>query len=199
MFDSRKLLKKCGTLFAVFYLLFGTAKGVIAAPILSFNNSQTNISEIVYVGDTITLELWFSGFDTIDVGGFQFLLNFNDTVTSLATLEKNDTLTEFDIYDVFNTGNAVDSYAVAFADDLSSQADAFKIATLSFLASNVGISELLFSDLIVSDENAQAIDLTMFQGQIAVIDNTNISVPAPTSLSIFLLGLFVISIRRIDI
>ena len=177
-------------------LLLGVNQTASALPILSFNNAQSSVNETVNIGDTVSFELWFSGLETDDVGGFEFLLGFNNVVSSINSAVGNIALDEFDIFDVFANVNNIDVYAVSFVDDLSAQADEFMFATLTFMASNVGVSQLSFSNLIVSDANAIALDISVFDAQITVLDDTsNMPVPTPASWGVFLLGVLGLACR----
>ncbi|MEM5496186.1 PEP-CTERM sorting domain-containing protein [Paraglaciecola mesophila] len=177
-------------------LLIGVNQTASALPILSFNNAQSSVNETVNIGDTVSFELWFSGLETDDVGGFEFLLGFNNVVSSINSAVGNIALDEFDIFDVFANVNNIDIYAVSFVGDLSAQADEFMFATLTFMASNVGVSQLSFSNLIVSDENASALDISVFDAQITVVDDTNnMPVPTPTSWGLFLVAVVGLAYR----
>lgn len=177
-------------------LLLGLTQTANALPILSFNNAQSSVSETANIGDTVTFELWFSGLETEDVGGVEFLLGFNNVVSTLNSAMGNASLTEFDIFDVFENVNYIDVYATSFVADLSAQADEFMFATFTFIASNVGVSHLNFSNLIVSDANAIALDINVFDAQITVVeDSSNEPVPTPASWGIFLLGMLALACR----
>lgn len=177
-------------------LLSGVCKTANALPILSFNNTQSNVNETVNIGDTIIFELWFSGLENVDVGGFEFLLGFNDAVSPLNSAVGNASLDEFDIFDLAGNSNYIDAYAVSFAADLSTQANEFMFATLSFMASDAGVSNLTFNNLIVSDLTALAMDISVFDAQITVVDDTNnMPVPTPRSWGIFLIGVLALACR----
>tara|TARA_R110002012_G_scaffold123212_3_gene273564 strand:- start:2390 stop:3001 length:612 start_codon:yes stop_codon:yes gene_type:complete len=196
MLNNTKITFMLKHLILLAVLLSGAIKTANALPILSFNNAQSNVNETANIGDTIIFELWFSGLENVDVGGFEFLLGFNDAVSPVDSAVGNASLDEFDFFDVMTNSNNIDIYAVSLAADLSAQADEFMFATLSFMASGVGVSNLTFSNLIVSDLDALAMDISVFDAQITVVDDrNNTPVPTPTAWGIFLLAVVGLAYR----
>ena len=171
------------------FFICSANKTAMAVPILSFNNAQTDVSQVANIGDVVTLELWFSGLELDDVGGFDFLLSFNNTVSPLNSAQANLGLTDFDEFNIIPSLGALEFSGLSYLFDLSAQVDEFMLATISFVASSVGVSDIVLSDLLISDSFADTIDVSAFNAQIVVNVNPNMPVPEPASISVLILGI----------
>jgi hypothetical protein len=171
------------------FFICSANKTAMAVPILSFNNAQVDVSQVANIGDVVTLELWFSGLELDDVGGFDFLLSFNNTVSPLNSAQANLGLTDFDEFNIIPSLGALEFSGVSYLFDLSAQVDEFMLATISFVASSVGVSDIVLSDLLISDSFADAIDVSAFNAQIVVNADPNMPVPEPASISVLILGI----------
>jgi hypothetical protein len=195
VFRMRHIRNKISrTIFSVL-LAISIIPSVSAVPILSFNNAQAFVSESAEIGDIVTFELWFSGLDTDDVGGFDFTMSFNNAVSSLNDLVVNPDVTEFDIFDITILPESTSFYGVSFAFDLSQQADEFMLASFQFLATSAGISDLVLDPVLISDSFGIELDMSLFDAQLVVNEPTNVEVPTPTSWGIYLMGLIGLGLR----
>ncbi|GAC33174.1 hypothetical protein [Paraglaciecola polaris] len=188
---------KCIKQLIISGLLIGSlGQTAFAVPILSFNNAQDTVSQVANIGDIVTFELWFSGLESEDVGGFDFLLSFNESVSGLNAINANFALTEFDIFDIFPAIGNLDFSGVSFLSGLSAQADAFMLATMSFVANRGGVSDVVISPFLISDAFAAELDVQVFGAQIIVNEGTTTPVPAPASWHLFLLGVLLLVARH---
>jgi hypothetical protein len=167
-----------------------------AVPILSFNNAQADVSQVANIGDVVTLELWFSGLESDDIGGFDFLLSFNNIVSPLNSAQANLSLTDFDVFNITPSLGALEFSGISYLFDLSAQVDEFMLATISFVASRVGVSDIVLSELLISDSFASSIDVSAFDAQIVVNADPNMAVPEPVSIGIFILGILGLTTRH---
>lgn len=169
---------------------------VFAVPILSFNNAQADVSQVANIGDVVTLELWFSGLELDDVGGFDFLLSFDHMVSPLNSAQANLSLTDFDEFNITLSLGALEFSGLSYLFDLSDQVDEFMLATISFVASSVGVSNIVLSNLLISDSFAIPIEVSAFDAQIVVNKDPNMAVPEPASIGIFILGILGLTARH---
>jgi len=169
------------------------ASSALAIPMLSFNNSGADISQTYNVGDSFNLDIWISGLETDDLGAFDLEIGFNGSVTNLLIADFDlGLLSDFDFFpDPIVTGtNGAELVAAFLTIDLSSQADAFQIATLNFSASSIGSSIIDFSNVLLSDAFGLELSAISHNAEITVIGNNPLtSVPEPSTLFLLFSGL----------
>ena len=182
----------------VFFMLFMLAcTSVSAAPILSFGNDGQNYLYSVYEGESLDVPIWISGLDPENLGGFDMTINFDEPITELISSEFNLADVGTFIYDTVGFYGAVNLSAVSLDLDLSSQPSSFQLATLTFSALNVGMSQLNFDDVLLSDDLGLSLGLAnSFVANINVMDLPPASVPGPSAFSLLLCGLFLLSFRN---
>lgn len=177
---------------------FWGAGNASAAPILSFDASDADVSKNYLVGDSVVMELWISGLADIDLAGFDLALSFNPLVTGYQSTLFAPALNDEDFIVLedwlFNPSTLILT-GVSLAPDLSAQADAFRIATIAFTALSAGTSWLSFDSSLVSDEFAEAFDTTNFAAKITVNDH-QVTVSEPSPLLLLLSLIAALSIRR---
>ncbi|GLR70219.1 hypothetical protein [Agaribacter marinus] len=172
-----------------------------ALPILSFNQSTDDLIESIDIGDSIDLELWISGIDIVDdLGGFDILLSIDTLATNFDAFHYGS-LPEFDILNPVSIAPTVNISGLSFSPDLSTQADSFSLATLSFTGLQAGISNIDISTAILSDPFGFSLDFTSFSAMIEVLDSTQVppQVNSPTLWSAtILLILCLLMVRRVQ-
>ena len=175
---------------AFFCVLFCLSAQLKATPILSFNNSGGDITETVTLGDSVNLDLWISGLDTDNLGGFDINMGFNSSMLSLSNAVLDPLLTEFDFLSIAPSAGNVELSGVSLFGDLSAQADAFRLASFSFDTTAIGTSLIDFSSALLSDEFALPLAFDSFTATINVNDlvTTPPSIPAPATWLLVLLG-----------
>ena len=168
-----------------------------ASPIISFDNQANDANYSYELGDLISIDIWISNLDTVDLGGFDLGLAFNGLVTSYQDLQFNSDMVEFDFLDASNSLDTISLSGVSFAFDLSGQLDAFKIATIDFSADMVGISEISFTDILLSDTFGSSLDFDSFIATITV-EQLSVGIAEPNILALGVLALLLgcVSWRR---
>lgn len=167
-----------------------------AVPILSFDNNMSDVNRVVDLGDTLTLDLWISGLDVDDLGGFDFSVTFDGAVTSLMNASKNMALTEFDIFNLTPALNQVTFDGVSLFADLTTQADAFRLASFSFAAASIGNSVLMLENVLLSDAFGFELSAQSFVANVTVRDPAANPIPEPQIFVLFLAGALLISHRQ---
>lgn len=170
--------------FALGSLLFVALDGV-AAPVVSIEPEN----QLFSVGSSFEVDIDISGLETLDLGGFDFDLEFDPAVIEYQSYIIGPGL--LDPIDL-SFGNGADGIlslsAVSGALDLSTQPDAFTLATVSFDAIQSGTSPLTITNLDLSDELGGALT--------ASVGNGSIAVPAPGTLLLVPFGLGILLMRR---
>jgi len=169
---------------------------LLAAPILSFNNSGNDLTEDIKIGDSTTLELWISDLDTTsDLGGFDIFVDIDRIATSLDSVSYAG-LTEFDLLGAIDANaNPLELSGLSFALDLSAQADSFALAEFSFTGLQAGATEIDLSSVLLSDAFGQAIGVDAFQATINVTGDNGVVVDEPIPLMSVALGLLLLGAR----
>ena len=199
-----KLIKKImavGLVAGAFNLLAASA---YAAPVLSFGNSGSDTAHAYQVGDTVALDLWISGLDGtddlggMDLAGFDMNLSFNSGVTgyqnTLFSTDLDDSLF-FGLTAMPTSVSGLNLSGLSLLWDLSSQASAFKLFTLSFSADQAGVSTLKLDDFILSNSWGEAFASANYLAEITVTDKP-VSVPEPSTLGLLLSALALVFVRR---
>lgn len=180
-----------------------SALSSVAAPVLSFNNSNGNVAQNYHVGDTVSLDFWVSGLTGtngaggLDLGAFDMDFSFNGNVTGFQNATFSSDLSDslFDILDANSTSsNALNLFGLSFSLDLSNQADSFKLFTLKFTANQAGISSIKLDKFLLGDFDGAPINAESFLADITVSDS--VSVPEPSSIALFLSALGLMALRR---
>jgi hypothetical protein len=166
-----------------------------ATTLLSFNPSSSSIN----VGDSIDVEIRISGFENgVDLGAFDFNLNFDDTILDFTGYTLGTGLNNNDIDQSLDMSTGFNLSELSFLDDFSFQEDEFVLATVSFVGKSIGTSTLSLSDIVLSsafplngvDENPiMEISADTDGGSITVIGNSFSAVPEPGTLYLVLMGI----------
>ncbi|REL28510.1 PEP-CTERM sorting domain-containing protein [Thalassotalea euphylliae] len=176
---------------ALFCMLFCLSTTLKATPILSFNNSGSDIIETVTLGDSVNLDLWISGLDADNLGGFDINMGFDNSILSLTNAVLDPLLTEFDFLSISPSAANVELSGVSLFGDLSAQADAFRLASFSFDTAAIGSGIIEISSALLSDELALPLAFDNFTATINVNDlvTTPPSIPEPTTWLLLIAGL----------
>jgi hypothetical protein len=128
-------------------------------------------SQIVYVGDETTVEIWAS--EVVDFYGAQFTLTFDDTIVEGMSVEAGSAFTAFpDEYEVAVAEIVSDT--VNFAATLLRVPKAgplegdVQLAVISFSALSEGISPVAFGEVKLSNIYGEPIAFTTADGEIEV-------------------------------
>ena len=161
----------------------------MAAPVLSFNNSGSNISQSYTLGDSIDLELWISGLQNADLGGFDIDLTFDGSITQFDLFTWSPAITNSALFNATPGSHSLGLDWVTFEFDLSAQTDAFKLGNLSFTAAALGSSHVEIDQFLLSDAWGQALSADSYRADITVQSNPSPApVPEPGTFSLFSLG-----------
>ena len=166
----------------VICLVIAFGNSAVAAT-LSFNPSMSTIG----VGDELGIDIMVSGLEDVDLGTFDLNLNYEDTFLSFDSYVLGDGLgvipDDAEDWSLGDLGGGVINLAeLSWLDDLSSQPDAFLLATVSFTGSSVGVGSLSFSDVALGDEWGDPIDASLETGSVTVV-------PVPAALWLLSSGL----------
>lgn len=176
-------------------LACGLSCNSFAAPILSFNNQNAALEQNYYLGDNISLELWISGLDSADLGGFDIGFVFDQAITPFGSVLFNDDWLDFG--GSLSGAGTLNLASLSSHFDLSSQADALHLATLNFSASAVGSSLLAFSSVLLSDGLGFELSAQDFAATLNVSAQPDGNqIPEPGSLALLLLGALAVRMSR---
>ncbi|ALS98090.1 PEP-CTERM sorting domain-containing protein [Lacimicrobium alkaliphilum] len=172
----------------------GLSYSSVAAPILSFNNEAAAVEQNYYLGDNISLELWISGLDSSDLGGFDIGFVFDHAITSFQSVLFNDDWLDFG-YSLGGAGT-LNLASLSSQFDLSTQADALHLATLNFSADAVGSSMIAFSDVLLSDGFGFELSAQHFAATLNVSAQPDGNpVPEPGTIALLLLGALAVRMK----
>jgi hypothetical protein len=151
---------------------------------LSFNPSES----IINVGYRVYIDIDISGMDSANLGAFDLDVSYDDTIlafydydlgSGLGDISGGEAL-DFSLGDL--GGGVIDLAEVSLLWDLTSQPDAFTLATVSFDGISLGTSNLWLSDVTLGDDNGDPLNAAVEGGKIDVV-------PEPTTMLIFGTGL----------
>lgn len=176
-----------------------------AAPVVSVNPSTQTIG----VGDPATVDVIVSGL-TQALGGFSFVLGFNNTFLSFDTSTNNPNskmgASPVDLsfgFDPIISNNSIDVFYLADqnateAGLVGDQGASFTLATVNFLGSANGLSPLTLTGVVLSNFTGRAVidGVTTRNGEICVGGNCAVAIPEPTSMLLVATALGVLAMRR---
>ncbi|OFC69089.1 hypothetical protein [Alteromonas confluentis] len=179
-------------------LMLGSATAS-AAPVLSFGELEQDYLYSAYEGDSLEIPVWISGLDPENVGGFDVTFTFDEPVTDLVSVDFSlDSVGTF-IYDSVDSYGEVTLSAVSLDWDLSGQPSAFQIASLTFSAVSAGLGQMMFTDVLLSDDFGSPLSLA--DSFIADINVMSVQVPptpvpAPPAAGLMLFSLLLLPLRK---
>lgn len=172
------------------------AASAIAAPAMASTISFTPASTGVTVGGNVAVDVRVAGLDSgADLGAFDFNVLFNSGVLNLTGYTLGAALGDLGAFEALDVGlgNAASGVfnlaEVSLLSDLSSQQDAFTLATLYFTAVAAGNSALSLGEVVLGDA---------FGGLLAAdLGGASVSaVPEPQGLLLFLSCLALLAATR---
>ena len=179
-------------------LMLGSATAS-AAPVLSFGELEQDYLYSAYEGDSLEIPVWISGLDPENVGGFDVTFTFDEPVTDLVSVDFSlDSVGTF-IFDSVDSYGEVTLSAVSLDWDLSGQPSAFQIASLTFSAVSAGLGQMMFTDVLLSDDFGSPLSLA--DSFIADINIMSVQVPptpvpAPPAAGLMLFSLLLLPLRK---
>ncbi len=181
-------MKMFQKILAVSALISAFSSNVFATPVLSFGNSGGDVAQSYNLGDTVSLDVWISGLEATDLGGFDMNLSFNGAVTGYQQTVFSTDLDDSVFYGlaaVPTSSNSLNLSGFSLLADLSTQADALKLFTLVFTAGEAGTSTLKLDDVLLSDAMGLELASESYLAEITV-NGTPASVPEPGALGLIL-------------
>jgi hypothetical protein len=150
---------------------------------LSFSPSSASIG----VGESIDIGIVISGLENADLGAFDFSINYDSTILGFNSYTLGDGLGDIaagdaDDWSLGDDGaGAINLAEISWLWDLSSQSDAFTLATISFTGIGAGTSPLLFSNVTLGDYWGDPLTATSENG------SARVTAPVPVPATIFLM------------
>ena len=175
--------------------LFGMAQ-LASAGMISLNPTPA----LGNVGDTISVDLMWTGSVGDYIGDFDVQVNFNAAIASSFSINVDpdcglDSLC-LGLYGSGTNASGLYAFVVSFdspADLISNQdilGNTFRLATFEFLAEAEGQTALTLTQTTFGNENGEAISPTLQNGQICIGPNGCANnVPAPGTVTLLGLGL----------
>ena len=173
------------------FLGIGSAKAAILDIV---PNNQS-----VLLGDTVNIDLNISGlgnFSADSLGGFDLNINFDPSILSFNNAVYGNQLDLFGLGTINGTMPEIVSVnlfeiSLDFAFDLNTlQVDNFTLVSLTFDTLAVGTSNLLMSNVVLSDPVGSPLSFTVNNGSVSVTAQTTI--PEPGILWLFCVALFML-------
>ncbi|WP_102796300.1 hypothetical protein [Bowmanella denitrificans] len=186
-------MKKLTALVSTTLLAFYLSLSAQAAPILAFSNDGSAVSQTITQGDNVSLELWVSGLENVNLGGFDIELFFDPSVSLFQSALFSAEWLDFS--DLIVAGNRLSLASVSSLFDLSTQPDSLLLATLQFSAGAVGTSLVNFGNILLSDELAQPFSTDWAAATIEVQANST-GIPEPQTWLLMLLAIALIRLQR---
>ena len=153
---------------------------------LSFDPSASEI----YVGDSVDIDIVISDLTNDNLAGFDLTINYDSSILAFDSHTLGTELGDIDLFEASDWTVGDNLVEVSWIWDpvfWSNQPDSFTLATISFTGISGGISDLFFSDVILSDDSWPAVafsDVTLETGSVDVAP-----VPEPTTMLLFGTGL----------
>lgn len=191
-------MKMFQKILAVSALISAFSSNVFATPVLSFGNSGGDVAQSYNLGDTVSLDVWISGLEATDLGGFDMNLSFNGAVTGYQQTVFGTDLDDSVFYGlaaVPTSSNSLNLSGFSLLADLSAQASALKLFTLVFTAGEAGTSTLKLDDFLLSDAMGFELASESYLAEVTV-KGTPASVPEPGVLGLMLGALALVWGRR---
>ena len=132
----------------------------------------------------VTLDIIISGLENDNVSGFDFVLNYDNSILSFDSYVLGNQLGDVVIGDAMDLSFGDNLVEISWLWDFSFQEDEFTLASITFSGLNVGQSDVEITNLVLSDDGWPA------QGLIADLGTGTIDVtaPVPEPATMILLG-----------
>lgn len=144
-------------------LLFSVATMCNASPILLFENTTSDVDKSYLQGESVELSVWISGltgsYDNggIDLGLFDINLMFDRNVAQYVGTSFSQSLDDSVFFELSatETASGLNFFGVSLLIDLSTQLDAFKLFSLSFIAKETGDSNFTLNSLLLDSMGSE--------------------------------------------
>lgn len=175
--------------------LLATASINAQAVMLSFDG-PTSVNE----GDSFTMDLVASGFETEDLSAFDIDVLFDNTLLDFTGYTLGTELTDLFIGQVdLSFGESVGKVNLAEVSgllDFTAQPDSFVIGSLTFDALQAGIASFSFDYVELTDGDLFSPSTILNVDSSNTLDVAVAEVPAPASALLFALGLVMVGAQR---
>ena len=157
---------------------------------LSFRSDISTIN----IGEMVNVDIMISGLENIDIGAFDFNINYDDPILVYNSYSLGNGLgvipDDAEDWSLGDSGDGTVNIAeISYLDDLSSQLDEFILATITFTGNTAGTSALTFSDVFLGDALGDPVEFLQNEGSLQVV-------PVPATLYLFSSGILFLVGRR---
>lgn len=183
-------------------LLSASAAVVQAVPMVSIDPATS----FGTVGGSVFVDILWDGDGSNYIGDWDIDLTYDDTVVKYEGSSFHLGLDPFNCTlcgDEDSVAGTINLYEMSLASlvvlisNQNQKDNAFKLATLEFTGLTDGISPLIFGASTFGNQFGDGFTPTLANGRICIGNvNCTVSVPEPTTLSVFLLGLAGLVLRR---
>jgi len=153
---------------------------------LSFVPSDSTVN----VGDILSIDIVISSLFADNLAAFDLNINYDDGILRFSSYVLGTELGDISAGDAFDWssgdlgGGTINLAEVSLLSDFGSQPDSFVLASLVFSVLSPGITNLTFSDVVLSDEWGSPLIATLESGTV------NSSAPIPEPATMFLIGIW---------
>jgi hypothetical protein len=184
-------------------LLFSLASMCNASPILLLENTTADVNKSYLQGESIEISVWISGltgsYDNggVDLGLFDINLLFDRNVTQYVDTIFSQDLDDSVFFELsaIETSGGLNFFGVSLLFDLSTQLDAFKLFSLSFIAKEIGDSDFTLNSLLL---DSMGYEFTADSNKVSIkVQQPVVSVYEPNTMLLLLIGLLLVcGVRR---
>ncbi len=147
------------------------------------------------------VDVGVSGLENDDLATFDLNVAYDDSILAFSSYSLGDELGEISLGEALDLsggdigGGIVNLAELSWLIDLTAQPDAFTLATINFVGTAAGESDLFFSGVVLGDELGNPLVPTSPLGT-ASITVQGASVPEPSTLALMAIGLAAVGYQR---